>query len=86
MRFTIERRHLTDDAGRPVTTPDAVAFFNCEASDADEAVRLFVGDVEAEIIGNVLRFPGFQAIATMRNPTGVYTLQVSPSSQQMVRR
>ena len=84
MRFTIEQRHLTDDGGRPVTA-DAVSFFNCEAADAEDAVRLFVRDHAAEVIGNVLRFPGFQAMATVRNPTGVYTLQVSPSSQQMVR-
>jgi hypothetical protein len=84
MRFTIEQRHLTDDGGRPVTG-DVVSFFSCEASDAEDAVRLFVRDHSAEVIGSVLRFPGFQAMATMRNPTGVYTLQVSPTSQQMVR-
>ena len=85
MRFTIEQRHLTDDTGRPVTSTDAVAFFHCEATDADEAVRLFVRDHSAEIIGNVLRFPGFQAVATLRAQNGVYTIQVSPTSQQMVR-
>ena len=85
MLFTIEQRHLTDDSGRPVTAPDAVAFFHCDADTADDAVRLFVRDHTAEIIGNVLRFPGFQAVATMRNTSGVYTIQVSPSSQQMVK-
>ena len=85
MRFTIEQRHLTDDAGKPVKDAGALAFFHCEASDADEAVRLFVTDHGAEVIGNVLRFPGFQAVATMRNPSGVFTLQVAPASQQMVR-
>lgn len=84
MRFTIEQRHLTDDSGRPVTGQDNLAFFHCEASDADDAVRIFVRDHGAEVIGNVLRFPGFQAVATMRNDSGVYTIQVSPSSQQMV--
>ena len=85
MRFTIEQRHLTDDSGRPVTAPDAVAFFHCDAETADDAVRIFVRDHTAEIIGNVLRFPGFQAVATMRSGSGVYTIQVSPSSQQMVK-
>jgi len=85
MRFTIEQRHLTDDVGRPVTAADAVAFFHCEADDADDAVRVFVHDHTAEIIGNVLRFPGFQAVATMRSGSGVYTIQVSPSSQQMIK-
>ena len=84
MRFTIEQRHLTDDAGRPVSG-EKVAFFTFEAENAEDAVRLFIKDHGAEVIGNVLRFPGFQAVATMRNPTGVFTLQVSPTSQQMVR-
>jgi len=86
MRFTIEQRHLTDDNGRPVTAADAVAFFHCEAENADEAVRLFVKDHSAEIIGSVLRFPGFQAVATMRSTSGVYTIQVSPTSQQLVMK
>jgi len=68
-----------------VTDAGALAFFHCEASDAEDAVRVFVTDHSAEVIGNVLRFPGFQAVATLRNPTGVYTIQVSPASQQMVR-
>jgi hypothetical protein len=85
MRFTIEQRHLTDDSGRPVAASDAVAFFHCEADTADDAVHIFVRDHIAEIIGNVLRFPGFQAVATMRNGSGVYTIQVSPSSQQMIK-
>ena len=84
MRFTIEQRHLTDDAGKPLTG-EQVAFFTCEAENAEDAVRFFISDHHAEVIGTVLRFPGFQAVATMRNPTGVFTLQVSPTSQQMVR-
>jgi hypothetical protein len=84
LRFTIEQRHLTDDSGRPIAGETA-AFFSCEADTADDAVRLFVRDHGGEVIGNVLRFPGFQAVATIRNPTGVFTLQVSPTSQQMAR-
>jgi hypothetical protein len=83
MRFTIEQRHLTDIAGKPVSEPNSLSFFSCEAKDAEDAVRVFAGDHSAELIGNVLRFPGFQAIATMRSPQGVFTLQVAPASQQM---
>jgi len=83
MRFTIEQRHLTDVSGKPVAEDRALSFFACEAHDADEAVRLFAGDHSAELIGNVLRFPGFQAIATMRSAEGVFTLQVAPASQQV---
>ncbi len=87
MRFSIEQRRLTDDSGRPVPgerTP--VSFHTCEAENASEAVRLFIRDHGAEIIGTVVEFPGFQAVATMRNAQGVFTLQISPTSQQMWMR
>jgi hypothetical protein len=85
IRFNIEQRHLTDDRGKPVTNePAAVSFHNCEAETADEAVRLFVTKDGAELIGSILKFPGFQAVATVRKTNGVYTLQVSPSSQNML--
>lgn len=80
MRFTIEQRRLTDVDGKPVGN-EAVSFHSCEAESADEAVRLFVKTDAAEVLGNILKFPGFQAVATVRTVSGVYTLQVSPSSQ-----
>lgn len=83
MRFTIEERHLTDGDGRPVAAPDAVEFHTYDADTVDDAVRLFIRSNEAEVIGTVLKFPGFQAVATVRKASGVYTVQVTPSSQQM---
>jgi hypothetical protein len=83
MRFTIEQRHLTDVNGKPVPESAALSFHVCDASDADDAVTLFVRNNSGEVIGAVLKFPGFQAVATVRNPEGVFTLQVSPASQQM---
>jgi hypothetical protein len=84
MRFTIEERHLTDTDGRPVaeTAPDSVAFHTFDADTVDDAVMLYVRKDAGEIIGNVLKFPGFQAVATIRKASGVYTLQFTPSSQQ----
>ena len=79
MRFTIEQRHLTDDGGKPIP-PSGVSFHTCEASDVDAAVRLFVKKRGGEIIGNVATFPGFQAVVTVRDESGVYTLQVAPAS------
>jgi hypothetical protein len=82
MRFTIEQRHLTDQSGKPVVNdPAAVSFHTFEAENVDEAVRRFVAGVHGEVIGNILKFPGFQAVATVRDTNGVYTLQVSPTSQ-----
>jgi len=83
MRFAIEQKHLTDIAGKPVADDAGLTFHTCEAHDADDAVHFFVRDHSAELIGSVLRFPGFQAIATMRNAEGVFTLQVAPASQQV---
>lgn len=84
IRFTIEERHLTDTEGRPVVAgaPDVVAFHSFEAATVDDAVHLFVKKDEGEIIGSVLKFPGFQAVATVRKASGVYTLQFTPASQQ----
>ena len=81
MKFSIEERHLTDAAGKPIAREtEQVSFHVCEAESADDAVRLYVRDTHAEVIGTILKFPGFQAVATVRNPSGVYTLQVSPAS------
>ena len=82
MRFTIEERHLTDVDGRPIAAPDAVAFHSFDAETVDDAVRLYIRGDNAELIGNVLKFPGFQAVATVRKASGVYTLQFTPASQQ----
>ncbi|MEK6371452.1 MAG: hypothetical protein AABO58_02040 [Acidobacteriota bacterium] len=80
MKFSIEQRHLTDAAGKPIPREADVSFHLCDAESADDAVRLYIRDSGAEVIGDVLKFPGFQAMATMRNVHGVYTLQVSPAS------
>lgn len=84
MKFTIEERHLTDTEGRPISTnsPDSVAFHSFDAASIDEAVGLYVQRDQAEVIGSVLKFPGLQAVATVRKATGVYTLQFTPASQQ----
>ncbi len=84
VRFTIEQRHLTDEGGRPILDNHAVTFHSCEADTVDEAIRLFVKKQGAEVIGNVLTFPGFQAVATVRDTSGVYTLQVTPASGRFV--
>ena len=82
MRFTIEERHLTDGSGRPITSPDAVEFHTFDAETIDDAVRLYVKRDDGELIGSVLKFPGFQAVATVRKADGVFTLQFTPASQQ----
>jgi len=83
MRFSIEQRHLTDVAGKPISREGSeVSFHLLDAESADDAVSVHIRDRGAEVIGNVIKFPGFQAVATMRCADGVYTLQVSPASAQ----
>jgi hypothetical protein len=85
MRFIIEQRPITDTSGRPAAhDPEAALFHHCEAESAEKAVHQFAAENASDIIGTVVKFPGLQAVATIRNLTGVYTLQVTPSSQGMV--
>ncbi len=81
MQFTIEERHLADLRGGAV--PDSVTFHTCKAASVEDAVNEHVGSDGGEIIGKVQTFPGFQGMATVRKPTGVYTLTIGPSSQQL---
>ena len=83
IRFTVEERHLTEADGRPVASGNNVEFVSVDAENIDDAVRLYIKKDEAELIGAVLKFPGFQAVATIRKATGVYTLQFTPASQQI---
>jgi hypothetical protein len=85
VRFTIEERHLTEADGKPVGAPNAVEFHSFDAETVDDAVRLFIRKDHGEIIGNVLKFPGFQAVATVRKASGVYTLQFTPASQRDIK-
>jgi len=82
MRFTIEERHLADLRGAAV--PDSVHFHTLDASSVEDAVNTLIGSDGGEIIGKIQTFPGFQGIATVRRASGVYTLTISPSSQQVV--
>jgi hypothetical protein len=86
MRFTIEQQHLTDSAGKPLSSREAVTFHVADADDADGAIRQFILEDGGELLGDVLKFAGFQAVATVRKVSGVYTLQVSPASQRFAAR
>jgi hypothetical protein len=84
VRFTIEQRHLTDASGKPVASTSQVSFHTFDAESADEAVRLLVKRDDAELMGDIKKFPGFHAMATIKSAAGVYTLQVAPTSQSRI--
>jgi len=81
VRFRIEQIFLTDEFGK-VINGGVPQFHLIESGSVDDALRLFVSRDEAEIVGDVLKLPGFQAIATARRSNHVYTLQVSPVSDR----
>jgi hypothetical protein len=86
MRFTVEERHLTDESGRPITDPYPASFHSFQAENVDEAVQLYLAEASAELIGNVLKLPGMQGVATVRKASGVYTVQFTPTSQRDATR
>jgi hypothetical protein len=84
MRFTIEQRPLTGPSGRPAAHDrEAVSFHHCEAESAGDAIHQFLTVNGGNIVGEIVRFPGLQAVGTVRLADGVYTLQVTPSSQNV---
>lgn len=85
MRFRIEQLNLTDDSGRPVVPREAVLHV-VEAPTVEEALDKFMNEDHAQLIGDLLRFPGLQAVATLRKDNKIYTLQVQPVSDWIDRR
>ena len=85
MRFTIEQRLLTDSAGKPVANASSrVSFQILDAESPEDAVRLVIKRDNAELVGDIMKYPGFHALATIRTTGGVYTLQVAPTSQSQI--
>lgn len=84
VRFTIEQRLLTDAKGKPTTGPASIVFHTVEAESADDAVRLLIKRDNAQLMGEIQTFPGFHAMATIRGESGVFTLQVAPTSQSRI--
>ena len=84
MRFRVEQIYLTDESGRIVPAPGRhPLFYLLEATSVDQLLDSFVSQNGGEIVGEVLRFPGFQAIATVKRDQSVYTLQILPASDRI---
>lgn len=76
MKFRVEQIYLTDESGKVTAVPQTRIFHVLEADSVDEALYAFVKRDGAEIVGDVLKLPGFQAVATARRANFVYTLQL----------
>jgi hypothetical protein len=82
VKFRVEQIFLTDEAGKVTPVAQTRVFHVLEAESVDAALYAFVSKDGAEIVGDVLKLPGFQAIATARRQSHVYTLQVLPVSDK----
>ncbi|HVT04479.1 MAG TPA: hypothetical protein VHL58_14020 [Thermoanaerobaculia bacterium] len=82
MRFRVEQLALTDEKGK-VQPGQRPRFYVQEAETVDDAVRACVAENDAVLVGEVLRLPGFQAVATVRRDQMVYTLQLGPVSDRL---
>jgi len=56
-----------------------------EAETVDAAMTNFLCHAEAELVGDVDKYPGFQAVATARSKDSTFTLHVLPASDPAIR-
>ena len=83
MQFEVEKTHLAVPVPRAGDKPlDVSSFYVAEASDVDEAFRLFVRKDHAHIVGEVQKFPGSQLVATVRKHDKVYMIQLCPTDDR----
>jgi hypothetical protein len=84
MRFRVEQIYLTDEEGKIISRPGVHPMHHLlEAANVDSLLSEFVASDGAQIVGEVLKFPGFQAIATVKRDHVVYTLQVLPATDRL---
>lgn len=84
MNFRIEQVFLVDETGHVVPSVENRVYHVEEGVSVDQVLASFVTrDQGAQIVGNVLRLPGLQAIATVKREAVVYTLHVLPATDRM---
>ena len=84
LKFRVEQVFLTDETGKVLSVPQTRQYHVLEAETVDEALFAFVRTDGAEIVGDVLKLPGLQAVATARRRQHVYTLQINPASERFI--
>ncbi len=83
MKFRVEQIFLTDQEGRVVEAGKEIDFHIVDADDPRGAILQFLAQDEADLMGEVLKFPGMQAVATARRGNLVYTLQLIPATDRI---
>lgn len=78
MRFTVEQIFLTTPRGdQPPPHPE---YHIVEADTVDAALAGFLAQSSATLVGQVQKFPGFQAVATARVEDTVFAVNLLPGS------
>ncbi|MEA2462413.1 MAG: hypothetical protein QOJ98_160 [Acidobacteriota bacterium] len=78
MRFTVEQIFLTTPrADEPPRHPQ---YHVVEADTVDAALAGFLSTASATLVGEVQKFPGFQAVATARAEDTVFAVNLLPGS------
>jgi hypothetical protein len=78
VRFTVEQIFLTTPrAGQPPRHPE---YHVVEADSVDAALEGFLSAACATLVGEVQKFPGFQAVATARAEDTVFAVNLLPGS------
>jgi hypothetical protein len=78
MRFTIEQIFLTTP--RADCPPRHPEYHVVEADTVDAALEGFLSNTSATLVGEVQKFPGFQAVATARAEDTVFAVNLLPGS------
>ena len=78
MRFTVEQIFLTTP--RTDQAPRHPVYHIVEADTVDAALQGFLSNASATLVGEVQKFPGFQAVATARADDTVFAVNLLPGS------
>lgn len=77
VRFTVEQIFLTTPRAAGPRYPE---YHIVEADTVDAALEGFLSTASATLVGEVQKFPGFQAVATARAEDAVFTVNLLPGS------
>lgn len=76
MQYTIESRELTSEHTHRIPSVREPQRTTIEASDPGEAINLFVGQDDAELVSFTNPRPGNESIATVRKNDSVFLVRV----------
>jgi len=76
LQYTIESRELTSERTHRIPSVPEPRRMTIEASDPGEAINLFVGQDDAELVSFTNPRPGNESIATVRKNDSVFLVRV----------